>query len=164
MSRRMKAVFTASVLLNILFIGLGAGMLYRFSGEVPIPPNMSPEARHFIARTYQEGREEIRPMIDEMKRERKVVEGIITAEKFDAAAYDEAVEKLLTTRSEIGQKRADIMGKALEELPSEDRREFAHRILESLEGKRPHKGGFHKKMMDRECDKPRGPDKGESKP
>ena len=51
MNRRMKLIFTISVLLNIVLIGAGAGMLYRFCQDVPIPGDMSPEARHFANRS-----------------------------------------------------------------------------------------------------------------
>lgn len=147
MNRRMKLIFTASVLLNIVFVGVGAGMFFRFCQEIPIPGQMSPEARHFIARTFQEGREEIKPLIDEVKKERVKVEAVLTAETFDKKAYDAAVSEMLDSRDAISRKRADIMGRALVDLPAEDRREFAKRILDGLEGQKPRKGGYHGKMM-----------------
>ena len=148
MNRRMKIIFTISVLLNIVFIGVGAGMLYRFAQEVPIPGQMSPEARHFVARTFQEGREQVKPLIEDVKARRNVVEDIITAEKFDPDAYRKAAGQLLDAREKVSRKRADIMGQALVDLPAVDREKFAKRIVEGLEGNKPrHKGGYHHKMM-----------------
>lgn len=148
MNRRMKLIFTASVLLNIVFIGVGVGMFFRFCQEIPIPGQMSPEARHFIARTFQEGREEIKPLIDEVKKDRAKVETVLTAETFDKKAYDAEVSNMLDSRDAVSRKRADIMGRALVDLPVEDRKEFAKRILDGLEGHKPRKGGYHKMMKD----------------
>jgi len=156
MNRRMKFVFTVSLLLNIVFIGAGAGMLYRFAQEVRIiPGQMSPEARHFIARTFQEGREEVKPLITDVKARRAKVENILTADEFDKKAYDKAVDEMLSSRDKISRKRADIMGRALVDLPAQDRQKFAKRILDGLEGHKPKKGGYHRKMMkDGEKDRP----------
>lgn len=146
MNPRIKLFFTLSLILNVLFVGAGLGLLYRFCMDMPmpIPSDMSPESRHFIAKTFQDGRDQTKPMIEEIKGERAKVEKIITAEKFDIKAYDAAVENLLDTRDKISRKRADIMGEALKELPAKDRKQFAKRILDGLEGKRPrNKKGFH---------------------
>jgi uncharacterized membrane protein len=147
MNRRMKIIFTISLLANIVFIGVGAGLFFKYCQDIPIPGDMSPEARHFVARTLQEGREQVKPLYQKAKANRQKVEDIIMAETFDKAAYDKAVDELLGSREGISRKRAEIMGKALGDLPASDRRKFARRIVESLEGKRPHKGGYHKKMM-----------------
>lgn len=150
MNPRIKLFFTLSLILNVMFVGAGLGLLYRFCMDMPmpIPTDMSPEARHFIAKTFQDGRDQTKPLIEEIKSKRSKVEDIITADKFDGKAYDKAVEDMLDTRDKISRKRADIMGEALKELPAEDRERFAKRILDGLEGKRPpNKKGFHHNYM-----------------
>jgi uncharacterized membrane protein len=159
MNRRMKLIFTLSVLLNIVFVGVGIGMFYRFCQEIPIPGQISPEARHFVARTFQEGRKEIKPLIDEVKADRAKVEKILTAEQFDAKAYDKAVDEMLDSRNGVTRKRAEIMGRALADLPAEDRQKFAKRVLDGLEGHRPRRGGYHRQMM-----KDTDNEKGEQRP
>ena len=57
MTPRNKLIFTISILLNIVLIAAGLGMLYKFCQYIPIPGTMSPDARAFVARTYQNGRE-----------------------------------------------------------------------------------------------------------
>lgn len=153
LSKRMRVIFTLSLVLNVLFLAVGAGLLYKFCrDDIRIPPNMSPEARHFMARTFQEGREQVKPLIAEVKAQREVVRDIITAEEFDPAAYQEAVEPMLETRDRISRQRAEIMGKALSELPLADREKFVDRILDGLEGKKPHKKGYHRKIMEKDGD------------
>lgn len=154
MSKRMKLVFTISLLLNIVLVGVGAGMLVRMCQDIPIPGQISPEARHFIARTFQQGREEVKPLIDEVKANRRKVEAILIAETFDKKAYDAAVDKMLDSRDKVSRKRADIMGRALVDLPAEDRQKFANRILDGLDGLKPRKGGHHKKMIEESAPKP----------
>lgn len=148
MTRRMKIIFTVSVLLNIVFTGVAAGMMYRFARELPIPGQMSPEARHFVARTFQQGREEVKPLISEVKERRKAVEAVLTAREFDRKAYDKAVDRMLDSRDEVSRKRAEIMGRALVDLPYEDRQKFAKRILDGLEGHKPRKGGYHRMVRE----------------
>jgi uncharacterized membrane protein len=153
MNPRIKLLFTLSLILNVVFIGVGLGLLYRFCMDMPmrIPGDMSPEARHFIAKTFQDGRDQTKPLIEDIKSQRTKVENIITAKEFDLKAYNAAVDDMLETRDEISRTRAKIMGEALKELPAEDRKRFAKRILDGLEGKR--KKGYHHKYMKENSDK-----------
>ena len=144
MNRRMKLIFTISVLLNIVFVGVGAGMFYKFCQDVPIPGEMSPDARNFVARTYQKGREDVKPLITEVKARKKKVESLLLADKFDEKAYDAAVEDVLETQSKIMHHRAETMSKALVQLSPEDRKKFSNHILDGLSPGR--KGGPRHKM------------------
>ena len=128
MSERMKLIFTISILLNIILVGVGAGMFYRYCQDIPIPGTMSPDARNFVARTYQNGREEVKPLIEEVKARRKTVETILQSDDFDRKAYDAAVDDLLETQGKIARHRADTMGKALTDLTAEDRKKFSKEI------------------------------------
>lgn len=143
MSKRMKLIFTISVLLNIIFVGAAAGMFVRFCQDIPIPGTMSPEARSFVARTYQNGREEVKPLIDEVKARRQKVETILQSDDFNRQAYDAAVDDLLETQGKIARHRADTMGKALTELSSEDRKKFSKEIINGLTPGRPRHGSKH---------------------
>jgi len=145
MNRRMKLIFTISLLLNIVFVGVGAGLLYRYCQDIPIPGTMSPDARNFVARTYQNGREEVKPLITEVKARKKAVEDILQSGNFDRKAYDAAVNDLLETQGKIARHRADTMGKALDELSPEDRQKFSKEIINGLTPGRRHKGGHHYK-------------------
>lgn len=158
MSKRMKLIFTVSVLLNIVFVGVGAGMLYRYCQDIPIPGTMSPDARNFVARTYQNGREEVRPLIQEVKARRQKVETILQSDNFDRKSYDSAVDDLLETQGKIARHRADTMGKALDELSPEDRKKFSKEIISGLTPGRPKHKRWHKPD-----DRPREERRGESK-
>jgi len=145
MNRRMKLIFTTSVLLNIVLIGVGLGLLFKFCQDIPIPRDMSPDARNFVARTYQNGREEVKPLITEVKERRKSVERILTADDFDRKAYDKAVDDLLDTQGKIMRHRADTMGKALTDLTDDDRKKFSRQVIDGLTPGRPGKGrNYHK--------------------
>lgn len=139
MSKRMKLVFTISVLLNIVLVAVGAGMLYSYTQGIPIPGTMSPDARNFVARTYQNGREEVKPLIVEVKSRRKTVETILQSSNFDRKAYDNAVDDLLETQGKIARHRADTMGRALNDLSADDRKKFSKEILVNLSPSRHHK-------------------------
>ncbi len=145
MNRRMKLIFTVSILLNILFAGVAAGMLFKYCRDVPIPGDLSPEARHYVARTFQEGRKEAEPLIRDVKARRAKVETLLTGDDFDVAAYAREVDGLLGAQDKIHRHRAATMQKAVEHLSPEDRKKFSRRIVESLEGRRPGRGGHHGK-------------------
>ncbi len=147
MNRRMKLIFTASVLLNIVLIGVALGLLYKFCQDIPIARDMSPDARNFVARTYQNGREEVKPLIQEVKARRKNVERILTADEFDRKAYDRAVDDLLATQAKIMRHRADTMGKALTDLTDDDRKKFSRQVIDGLTPGRPGKGRNHHKSQ-----------------
>lgn len=141
MSKRMRLVFTASLLLNIIFFAVGIGMFYRYCQDIPIPGTMSPDARNFVARTYQNGREEVKPLITEVKARRQKVEDILESDNFDRKAYDAAVDDLLETQGKIARHRANTMGKALNDLSDEDRQKFSKEIINGLTPGRPrHRG------------------------
>lgn len=140
MNRRIKLVFTISLLLNIVLISVGAGMAYKMRRDLPFPHEMSPEAQNFMARTFQQGREEVKPLIDDTRAKRQIVESILIAPDFDRAAYNKAADAMLDARDRISRKKADIMGRALVDLPAPDRQKFANRILDGLEGRKGGKG------------------------
>ncbi len=160
MNRRMKIIFTVSLLLNIVFVGVAAGMFYKFCRDLPIPGTMSPDARSFVARTYQNGREEVKPLISEVKERKKKVESILLSDQFDRKSYDKAVDDVLATQAKIMRHRADTMGKALAELSPEDRKKFSREILDGLTPGRP-RGGSHK--HDKRDGKPKEERKSEQK-
>ena len=151
MSKRMRLVFTISILLNIVFVAAGVGMFYRYCQDIPIPGTMSPDARNFVARTYQNGREEVKPLIAEVKERRKKVETILSSDNFDRKSYDAAVDDLLETQGKIARHRADTMGKALTELSDDDRKKFSKEIINGLTPGRPHR---KRNKDDRKGEKP----------
>lgn len=164
MSKKLRLIFTLSLIANVLFVAVGAGLFWRFcKDDVPIAGDMSPEARHFVARTFQEGRERVKPLYENIRAQRPKVEEIITAEKFDKKAYDKEVDKMLDIRDKISRERADVMGQALSDLPQDDREKFAKRALDGLEGKRRGKGGYHHKFIKDGKDEG-GPPPGDEKP
>lgn len=159
MNRRMKLIFTISILLNIVFAGIGAGLFFKYCRDLPIPSDLSPDARHYVARTFQEGRADAKPLINEVKKQRKTVEEILIADRFDVAAYKEAVAALLAAQGKMHQHRAATMARAVEKLSAEDRKKFARRIMEGLDGHRHKKkhGGYKdhpSKEMSEKLEKP----------
>lgn len=142
MNRRKKLIFTISILLNIIFAGVGAGLAFKYCRDMPVPGDLSPEGQHSTARIFQEGRQDAMPLIHDLKKQRKIVEEILTADAFDAAAYKESVAALLAAQGKLHQHKAATMARAVENLSPEDRKKFARRIMDGLDGHR------HKKKRD----------------
>ncbi len=142
MRRRVKIIFTISVLLNVVLIAMALGTYFRFHRDMPPMPDMlSAQSRQVLSDTFKQGREEIGPLFGNMKAERAKVETILTADDFDAQAYDAAVSQMLDAREAITRKKAEIMGRAMAQLPAQERQKFTGYFLDKLEGRYPHKGG-----------------------
>lgn len=137
MNRRIRVIFTISILLNIVLIAAGVGMFYRFGQGFPMPERMSPEARSFVTSTFKSGHERMKPLIVEVKERRKAVESILMNDNFDRGTYDAAVERLLDTQGRIARTKAEIMGEALNDLSPEDRKEFSQQIIDGLTPGKP---------------------------
>lgn len=141
MRRRIKIIFTCSVLLNVVLIALVLGTYYRFQRDAsPTPEMLSPQSQEILSNTFRQGREEIGPLFGSMKAERAKVETILRSENFDAAGYDIAVDSMLDARELVTRKKAEIMGRAMVELSAQERQKFAGYFLDKLEGRYPHKG------------------------
>ena len=148
MSKRMRAIFTVSVLLNVIFLGVAGGHVFKRWADNPLhqmQEDMSPEARHIVARkmqaAFREGKDEMR----QARNVKKEIQSILAAEDFDADAFDAQATKLHKIMSGMGQKRIAVTKELAEQLSAEDRKVLAERFTRGFRGhdkgksgKRPH--------------------------
>lgn len=143
MSRKLKIIFTASILLNILLIGVGAGWYHKKSHYWPggyERPKISDESREAIRSNFKQARSEMKPIFEEMRAAKTQMENVLSAPEFDEAAYDAAAKKLLDTRDKLSRTMAGSAKNFLEDLPPEDRKAMAKHMAEKMGG-----GGHRKK-------------------
>lgn len=137
MSKSIKIIFTLSLLLNLVLVGIAGGCLWKRGGP-PMPfGETSAETQALFKRHFEANRGAMRADIDTIRASRKALEPIITAENFDRDAYDAEIDKVLKTRDKMGHRRADILGDILAEMPHADREKVAHKILSKLTDDRP---------------------------
>ncbi|MFP4314129.1 MAG: periplasmic heavy metal sensor [Alphaproteobacteria bacterium] len=142
MSKSIKIVFTASVLLNVLLIGILTGMAAQKYAErkerlTQMTHEMSPEGRHVVARTMQKAFRDGQGQMREMRRMKKQIRDILTEEEFDAQAFEEASRKMQSMMEAMGEKRINVTKDMAEDLSQEDRAVLAERFSKGFRGANP---------------------------
>ena len=139
MTRYIKIIFTFSLLLNVLLIGVvGAGMYKRYQAtdfsQSRIADN--PNIKNVVKKAVIENRSQARANMKEMRSRLSALKDVIEAKDFDRAAYDAQVSKILSGRNDMAKIKAKAMGDALSDLSYEERQEFSRHALKSLIGQR----------------------------
>jgi len=142
MSTKLKLAFLASIVVNVLLIGVIVGQLpRRFDRDSSrqermekalkgLPEPAQARFREKIERMRKEGE----PMRDQIRQGRDEAIRILTAEPFDEAAYDRQVSKINELRVQWSKRMAESFKQFAKELPSDQR----HVLAEML--KRPPAG------------------------
>src|SRR5262245_26310150 len=97
MKKRVKTIFTISILANILLGGALAGMIADHPRDVQwdeVKKELSPESQEMVTKMFQETWKDNSPVIRQSMDNRKYLAEVVRAEKFDPAAFDEAVKRL----------------------------------------------------------------------
>ncbi len=138
MSKKMKLVFTLSVLANLLLAGLMIGhSAKRWGGPPPALPsaeNLSAESAALIRKVFEEERAGLQPLIDEMRGVKSDLMHAVSAETFDTQAFDKAARKMKGTLGKMTAQRLDMFKSVSEQLPQEDRVKFADKFVRFIQG------------------------------
>lgn len=137
MSKKIKILFTISVLLNVVLIGMAAGHMVKRWNHSPMETamkEMSPEGRHIVARELQNAFRDGHDDMRKMRQTKKELKKILTAEEFDADAFESAAEKMHEMRSEMGEKRIDVTKGLAKKLSREDRSALAKKFDRGFHG------------------------------
>lgn len=157
MSRGLKIIFTLSVLLNILLIGAGLGWHHKRSHHWPgkdVRSEISEESRAVMKQNFKNAKAQYKPIFEEMREDKKAVQAVLEADEFDEAAYDSAVDELLSTRDKLSRTMSGQAKNFLRDLPPEDRKAMAEHMVQKMSGHGHYKK--HKKPGERKLDKPSG--------
>lgn len=136
MSRKIKILFTLSILLNVFFLGLFAGGISRLyqhfgmGGEFQKElESMSPEVRERIEAAYASSRQEMRTLFMAARHAKQEVRDSLNAEQFDPQDFEVAIGKLNQIRLRMLQTQAKKTGMIASELNADERRKFAGHLL-----------------------------------
>jgi uncharacterized membrane protein len=133
MSKAAKLVFLASLILNIMFLGVVLGHAPRgFSGTPSRQERMEeglkklPEpAQSHIHAAFARIRAAGDPVRDQMDASRAEALRVLGAEPFDEAAYDREVAKFDQLREQMFKQIGEVVKEAAKELSPDERRMFA---------------------------------------
>lgn len=145
MSRRLKIVFTLSILLNLLVIGLAAGHFAKRAMHGPHhhmmehAPGLSPEGRHIVARTLQQAFKDKKEDMQKARALKKEIQTLLQQEEFDAERFEVLAEDLKTIKDNLDEKRIEVTRSLATALSNEDRKQLAVYFAKGFKG--PQKSG-----------------------
>ena len=152
MKKSVKIIFTLSIILNLLLLGLIGGHAMRVRGE-PRPWDemktaLAPETLGVLKTTFKDKRKDIFPLFKEARNIKQQMKSIITAESFDLAAFDAQAKALQDLNVQFSEHRLEALRDILSQLPQAERAKLADHTVDKLFG-RPeygrHKKGKHGK-------------------
>lgn len=154
MSTPIKIALTVSLLLNILFAGTAAGMLYskyRHHAKFMEQADLQPETRHMMARTFQHTFREIRETGKEARRARESLIEVLEEKEFSSKRFDEAVKRVKKTQNEIMDIKIRATKELAENLSAEERRKIAGKLASVFDrSMRSKKRGDHASSVKQE--------------
>lgn len=131
MTKHIKIIFTLSILLNLILIGtIGAHNFKKYQRDDF--PAMSEKTRELIEGNLKLSRADRQEKKDEMRAQRDNLKRIVTAQDFDLAAYNKAINQMLESRHEGAKQKAAAIGKVLSELPYAERIEFSEHMMRQI--------------------------------
>ena len=154
MKKSTKIILGASLIANLLLVGLVGGAVYKKWSVMPwheLKKQLEPESRNVVARTFQDKFREIRPIGREARKARGDLIKVMTAEEFDPEAFDKAASKLIDARDRMRDVKLEATKDILSQLPQEERAKMAGRMAEAIGG------GMERKVHRKRDIRPRKP-------
>jgi len=133
MTRKVKLTFFASLVLNIVLLGVILGQVPRSFGERPsrqermeqglrkLPEPMQTRFREKFAQVRAAGD----PVRQQMEDARAEALRLLAAEPFDEAAYDRQINKIDELREDMFKRMGQSIKQIVKEFSPEERRMFA---------------------------------------
>ena len=133
MNRNAKMVFVASIILNVLLIGVLLGQSpRRFDRATMRQQRMDqalkdlPEAAQSRLREkFQQLRSAADPLFAQIRKNEEEAVQLLGKEPFDESAYDRQVSKITEIRVEMTKQLSQVVKDASKDLTPEERRRFA---------------------------------------
>jgi uncharacterized membrane protein len=133
MNRNIKFAFIASLILNVLLIGVLLGQSpRRFDGGVLRQRRMDqalkdlPEAAQTRLREkFQQLRAAADPLFEQIRKNEEEAVQLLGKEPFDESAYDRRVSKITEMRVEMTKKLSQVVKDASKDMSADERARFA---------------------------------------
>lgn len=148
MSKKLKILFTISVLLNLAFIGIVVGhglKRYHDSPWQEFRQQLSPETQAVMRKTFEDKKDRIFSAIRTMREKKKNLVGIISAPEFNVQAFDAAVQDWQGFNQKMMQGKMETFKGILTQLPQGERQKLARRFVDVLTGQGHPRKDTHKK-------------------
>lgn len=134
MNKKLKLIFTLSLILNVFLAGSLGGMV---AGKMKPPPlnmerehgNISPESREIIRKAVHQSINDSMPMMEEADLQRKSMMEALSGETINKKKYMEAAEKMAEARHALIHKRSLTTLEIAEKLSAEERTKMAQHMM-----------------------------------
>lgn len=145
MNRHLKIIFTLSILLNVLLIGVVAGAAYkRMDGPPRFEESRDPAFNHKMAKAMMEARKGQEALFRQMRAARNDMNDALAADVFDEAAFDAASERLYKVQADMFRARNEATLKMAREMDAAERKELVAHFKALSERRGKHGDGKHK--------------------
>ena len=139
MNKKLKLVFLASIVINVLLGGVLLGELpHRFDRDFYRRERMEKAFKELpqpVQGRFREKMKQLRedgePLRDQIREARDEAIRILAAEPFDEAAYDRQVAKISELRGQLGKRMAAIVKEVAKEATPEQRKALAEMFKRS---------------------------------
>lgn len=138
MSKKIKVIFTLSIILNVLFIGLMVGHFQKMKKHADwhqVKETLAPETRDILKDTFKGRWKNMRTAFKEMRDNKMAMKEVLIAEDFDTLAYDKVAEKMVEFNGIFMRDRIDAIKEVFAKLPQEERVKLADHTIEKLTGR-----------------------------
>ncbi|MGB4058184.1 MAG: periplasmic heavy metal sensor [Alphaproteobacteria bacterium] len=141
MSKKLKVLFTLSILANILLAGSLCGMIFDKKNDMPwqqLKEGLSPEGQNLVTKMFQDLWKSNSSVMRQSMDNRKYLAAVISADKFDPEKYDEAVKRMRGVQDLITKNKVKSTKELLMSLSDEDRKKLAEHVANSFARKSGH--------------------------
>lgn len=135
-----KVIFTLSVLLNVVLIGVVAGGVIKDLRKQPwhqAKEELSPESRSIVARNFRATHNDMRDIREQSQKLREQMKDIFKAEVFDVEAFDKAALKMDELKQKMHQRKIESIRELAQSLPQEERVKMADKLARGMEPRKP---------------------------
>ncbi|PCK00599.1 MAG: hypothetical protein COA45_02145 [Zetaproteobacteria bacterium] len=145
MNKKVKVIFTISLVTNILLLGMLGGQAYRMkqdgrSSWGALREQLKPETATLMKQIFKDKKYEVFQIFKEVRQKKAALIDIFSAEVFDAAAYDVAAQDLQQLGMKISSHKLETFKELGAQLPQEERQKLAQKLVSSVLGKHWRKG------------------------
>lgn len=133
MNKVLKLTFLASLILNVLFIGVLLGQLPNrvgrdssSPGRIEAAAQQLPEpGRSRFRNQMEQLRAEVQPLRQQIQEARNSALRALAAEPFDGVAFDRQVSQISELRVQLSKRMAEGMKEVVKDLPADQRQALA---------------------------------------
>ncbi|MCK5374959.1 MAG: periplasmic heavy metal sensor [Alphaproteobacteria bacterium] len=138
MSKPTKIIFTFSLILNILFLGVFFGQFHHIAKEKKpwkeTKAALAPETRDVMKAMFREKGKDVFPLFRQAGQEKKAMKAVIVAKEFDGNSYDMIADEFEDLNDKLMKHRLTMIKAILSQLPQSERVKIVDHTVERMLG------------------------------